>query len=191
MEKTSTIIIDNFLAKEELAQLRNIITSLSFDWHFSPVITYNNPEGLEQSDPGIWVHKIYDENGPFASPLAPHLPSILEQLNPEFIPKHGASAVVHLARIRINLNCRLPEPYKYMYHCDMSLEDHVSAQWTASILYINTNNGYTEFENGEKIESVANRLVSFPANIRHRGVTQTDEQTRILINFNYLKMKDI
>ena len=188
MEKTSTIITDNFLAKEEFAQLRNIITNLSFDWHFSPDITYNNPEGLEQPNPGMWVHKIYDENVPFASPLAPHLPSILEQLNPEFTPKYGSSTVVHLAHIRINLNCRLPEPYKYMYHCDMSLEDHVSAQWTASILYINTNNGYTELEGArQRIESVANRLVSFPTNTKHRIVTQTDEPTRYVINFNYLK----
>ena len=64
--------------------------------------------------------------------------------------------------------------------------EDVAAQWTTSILYINTNNGYTELESGEIIESIANRLVTFPANTRHRTITQTDEQTRILINFNYL-----
>ena len=57
------------------------------------------------------------------------------------------------------------------------------------IANINTNNGYTEFENGEKVKSVANRLVMFPSNFEHRGVTQTDEQTRIMINFNFLKRK--
>jgi hypothetical protein len=64
---------------------------------------------------------------------------------------------------------------------------NVALHFTTSILYINTNNGYTELESGEKIESVANRLVSFPTNIKHRGVSQTDEQTRVLLNFNYLK----
>ena len=37
--------------------------------------------------------------------------------------------------------------------------------WTTSILYMNTNNGYTIFENGDKVESVENRLVTFPNNL--------------------------
>ena len=78
-----------------------------------------------------------------------------------------------------------------MFHSDLShdfKEDAVS-HWTTAIFYINTNNGYTEFENAEKIESVAIRFIMFPSNIKHRGVTQTDEQTRIMINFNFLKRK--
>ena len=92
---------------------------------------------------------------------------------------------INSTRIRLNLNCKFPEPRKYHYHLDMSL-GNASALWTTAILYINTNNGYTEFEDGTKVDSVANRLVTFPANTRHRGVSQTDEETRILINFNYL-----
>ena len=64
-------------------------------------------------------------------------------------------------------------------------EDFI-AQWLTSIFYVNTNNGYTELETGEKIESVANRLVTYPLNMKHSGVTQTDTQQRVLINFNYL-----
>ena len=32
-----------------------------------------------------------------------------------------------------------------------------------------------------------NRLVTFPANIKHRGVSQTDEQTKVVLNMNFLK----
>ena len=49
-----------------------------------------------------------------------------------------------------------------------------------------TNNGYTEFENGMKVESVENRWVSFPEDIKHRGTSCTDEKVRVVINFNYL-----
>ena len=52
---------------------------------------------------------------------------------------------------------------------------------------MNTNDGYTEFEDGTKVESVANRLVTFPANLKHTGTSCTDEKTRIVINFNYFK----
>jgi hypothetical protein len=185
MEKIS--IQENFLAEEEFVALRDTITNIEFTWHFSPIVTFDNEKG---SSPGLWVHIVHGENVPFGPFYASHFPSILEQLNPEFPPRRPGSAVVHLARIKLNLNHRLPEPYKYLFHWDGFLEDHVAAQWTTSILYINTNNGYTEFEDGTKVDSVANRLVTFPANTKHRGVTQTDEQTRIVINFNYLKMSD-
>ena len=60
-------------------------------------------------------------------------------------------------------------------------------QWTTSIFYVNTNNGYTKFEDGTKVESVANRMLTFPANMKHIGTSCTDEQTRVVINFNYFK----
>ena len=56
-----------------------------------------------------------------------------------------------------------------------------------SILHINTNNGYTKFENGEVVKSVRNRLVTFPAHLKHTGSTCTDKQYRCIINLNYYK----
>ena len=50
---------------------------------------------------------------------------------------------------------------------------------------MNTNNGYTIFEDGTKVESVANRMITFPANLKHTGTSCTDQQVRIVINFDY------
>ena len=61
---------------------------------------------------------------------------------------------------------------------------------TTCIYYLNTNNGYTLFEDGSKIESVANRLVLFDANIKHAGTSCTDALYRAVINFNFLLRKD-
>ena len=36
-----------------------------------------------------------------------------------------------------------------------------------SILYINTNDGYTKFEDGTIVESVENRLVTFDSRMKH------------------------
>jgi len=52
---------------------------------------------------------------------------------------------------------------------------------------MNTNNGYTKFEDGTKIESVANRMVFFSSNMKHTGTSCTDEKIRVVINFNYFK----
>ena len=55
---------------------------------------------------------------------------------------------------------------------------------STSIFYMNTNNGYTKFEDGTKVESVANRMVTFPANMKHAETSCTDEKIRVVINFN-------
>ena len=58
--------------------------------------------------------------------------------------------------------------------------------YTTAIFYVNSNNGYTEFENGAIVESEENRMVVFPAEMKHRGTSCTDKKIRVVINFNYL-----
>jgi len=54
-----------------------------------------------------------------------------------------------------------------------------------AILYINTNNGYTLMETGDKIKNIENRLVLFPCNTLHTGIAQTDTKIKVTINFNF------
>lgn len=67
------------------------------------------------------------------------------------------------------------------FHIDTT----VPLSWTA-IYYVNTNNGYTEFEDGTKIDSVANSMIIFPSNKKHSGSTCTDKRSRINININFM-----
>ena len=91
-------------------------------------------------------------------------------------------------RIKANLLVKTPNIIVHEFHVDLNdLSEEKSKQVTTSIFYVNTNNGYTEFEDGAKVESVANRLVTFSSNMKHRGTSCTDEKTRIVINFNYFK----
>ena len=57
---------------------------------------------------------------------------------------------------------------------------------TTSILYLNTNNGWTAIKGYGKVERVANRMVIFDSNLQHSGVTCTDKNRRVVINFNYV-----
>ena len=77
--------------------------------------------------------------------------------------------------------------YKDGVEIDSGGQNKLLKQSTTSIFYMNTNNGYTKFEDGTKIESVANRLVSFPSNMKHKGTSCTDEKTRVVINFNHFR----
>ena len=49
---------------------------------------------------------------------------------------------------------------------------------------LNTCDGFTVIE-GKEIESVANRMVFFDAELSHRGVSATDTRYRCVINFNW------
>jgi len=172
MEKIS--IQENFLAEEEFVKLRDTIAHFEFPWHFSLEVV-NKAE--KKPSPGIFFHTIYYNKTP-CSPL----------YNLHFLPIMEALDVAVLLHIRVNLNTRLLEPYLSDFHTDTKKEirkDSIASQWMTSVFYINTNNGYTELEDGTIVESVANRLASFPANTEHRVVTQTDEPARYVINFNY------
>ena len=39
--------------------------------------------------------------------------------------------------------------------------------------------------NGDKVECVENRMVIFDSNLKHEGVSCTDQQRKVVINFNY------
>ena len=95
---------------------------------------------------------------------------------------------VSIWRIKANLLTRTPNIDENEFHVDngdISLEK--LKQWTTSIFYVNSNDGYTKFEDGTKVESIANRMVTFPSDMKHAGTSCTDEKTRIVINFNYFK----
>ena len=57
---------------------------------------------------------------------------------------------------------------------------------TTFVLSLNTNDGYTEFEDGTILESKENSIVIFDGAIKHRSVGQTDENIRVNININYV-----
>ena len=76
----------------------------------------------------------------------------------------------------------------YRYFKDMVDENPIpSNTMTTAIYYVNTCDGFTEFEDGTKTEAVANRLVKFPANLKHRGVSQLDNRFKCVINFNFFE----
>ena len=82
-------------------------------------------------------------------------------------------------RVKANMNMRTPEIIEHGFHTDGT------SSCTAAIYYVNTNDGYTAFEDGTKVESIANRLVVFNTQTKHTGTTCTNAKFRCVINFNY------
>jgi len=90
---------------------------------------------------------------------------------------------VNILRIKANLVPKGSSIIEHGFHIDY--KEKIPSNAITSIFYVNTNNGYTKFEDGTIIESVANRFVSFPSELKHTGTTCTDKNIRIVINFNY------
>jgi len=85
---------------------------------------------------------------------------------------------ISIVRIKGNLTMKTPERIDHGLHTDV--DDCIT-----SIYYVNSNDGYTRFEDGTKVDSIANRMVVFDSNTKHAGCTPTDTLRRCVINFNY------
>ena len=176
MKNKNIVITDNYLPILKFTPLRDVIfrDDMGVPWYFTSTVVST----AETKTPGQFVHMIHHENLPQSPFYSDYIIPIIEQLG---FPL--------LSRVKMNLQCRLPEPHHSHFHVDVgNIRKDTMGQLKTSILYMNTCNGYTEFEDGTKVESVANRFVTFPANIKHRGVSQTDEQIRVVINFDYFPM---
>ena len=98
-----------------------------------------------------------------------------------------------LFRLKANANPPTANIIEYGYHTDINYikDDNTieSLEGTTSIFYLNTNNGYTtlKIKDTPKIESVANRLLSFPSVTEHKGSSCTDKQQRVVLNINYIE----
>jgi hypothetical protein len=180
-------IEDNFLEQDKFERLQGILMAKwrpdssepplrRIAWYYITPIVYGNGGTASGNGDFQFIHSFYGDLHP-SSNAFPEVGCILEKLK-----------VAALFRIKANLRTRTSEINESPFHVDIAfLPEEKLKQVLTSILYINSNNGYTRFEDGTKVESVANRLVTFPANMNHCGTSCTDENVRVVINFNYFK----
>ena len=154
-------VIDNFLPEKEFESIHSLLMGYQFPWYYNSIVDYENQ-----------IFDIFDlDNYQFINNLnedSPVVQPILKKLKTDKI-----------VRIKANLNPRTPEVIRRKFHID------TAEKCKTSVFYINTNNGWTEFEDGSKVESVGNRMVIFDSHIKHTGTTCTNQKTRVVINFNY------
>ena len=154
-------IIDDFLEQEDYELIRNVMMSNdSFHWQFADGANYRG-DGHH-----MFCHVFYAQWEPRSKFF-----SILKPILDKF-------EAISIVRIKGNLTMKTPERIDHGLHTDV--DDCIT-----SIYYVNSNDGYTRFEDGTKVDSVANRMVVFDSNTKHAGCTPTDTLRRCVINFNY------
>ena len=169
-------IIDNFLEQHYFEILKKSLTGNRFPW-FNCADVVNKELNSEYCDEKYnWqLFHLFYYNPLEISDAINILDPLLTKINP-----------MMLLKAKANLNPVGEKIIEHGMHIDtypLELADLL----TTSIFYINTNNGYTLLEDGTKIESIENRLISFPATTKHTGTNCTDVQNRIVLNLNYIK----
>ena len=156
-------IKDNFLDTEEFKKIQETFDPKLVPWSYQEVV-----HETESLVPDI-------DNFQFSYTIYPDT-TFYECLIPLF---DKMDIDVHF-RLKINLNPKAHKVFEHGYHIDITIPSKTA------IFYLNTNNGYTAFETGEKVESVANRLVIFDSHIKHTGTTCTNQKARLVLNINYI-----
>tara|TARA_Y100001949_G_C15733070_1_gene220265 strand:- start:10 stop:540 length:531 start_codon:yes stop_codon:yes gene_type:complete len=173
-------ILDNFLDIESFQKLQlAMMENPDFPWHYNDFVDYL--EKRNELDTFQFEHWFYRLPTGSISTFMDIVEPILDLLDD-----------VAMWRIKANLLTRTQDIVENEFHIDIgNLKDSPKKlkQWTTAIFYVNTNNGYTKFETGEVVESVKNRMVTFPSDIRHTGTSCSDEKVRVVINFNYFSSK--
>ena len=176
-------IYDNFMETELFRSIQEFLLGPMFPWLYNDKITTGKYNGTKQLDNVNVVRHQNDDVFQFTHLFFVGPQGDWSDQTFNINPILNAIAPSAWVRIKINLGTRDSEHTMGGWHSDAKI-GAPSANLTTAIFYMNTNNGYTLLET-EKIESVENRLVVFPCDMLHTGISQTDTKIRVTLNLNF------
>ena len=155
-------VYDNFLPTEVFTPIRDYIFGGRMPWYYS-----SSSVRPDDSCPQF-SHAMYVDSEPLK-------PFALHRLKFNATPrtKNIQKKPLH---VDVTGPCESPDP-PYPNVPDYHI----------CVLYFNDNNGYTYFEDGQKVESKENRAVLFPGDLLHAGTSCTDADLRVVLNIDYCK----
>lgn len=167
-------VIDNFLIDSEFNYLKNVVyRNYEFPWRYTGVCNTEWHTVNDVCDDKFnfqFAHVLYNQNVPQSD--------FFYLLNPFF----NQLKIRSLIQAKFNFTPVTNKIIEHCFHIDVVDESYDS---TTAVYYLNTCDGYTLFETGEKVESIENRIVLFPATKKHTGTTCTNVQGRYVLNINY------
>jgi len=175
MSSTNYEIIDNFLPGELFTPLQELIMSQRLPWYYRAEISYDHEKESLNSYLSHFLYK--DVCSDDCMELRGEWSSHFQTFNPvlSFLPYFKT-----LIRMKVNFYIRTENVQVHEWHIDFDFPH------TTGILYFNDNDGYTEFKDGTKIESIENRFVAFDGLLFHRSTNCSNQKARFNLNINYI-----
>ena len=162
-------VIDNFLDEEYFQYLYDKITDqMNFGWQFqTQVATHDQAEELSLHH-YYFVHSLYYDYK-IESEHYEDFHHLFRELKVQFL---------HRARCLLFVN----QGVQHIH------DRHIDTPCTSNtaLIYMNTNDGFTEFEDGERVDSVKNRLLVFDGSVLHSSSTPTNTKDRMLLSVTYV-----
>ena len=156
----------NFLSKQDFFTIEEVMLSGNFPWHYNAnIVNKNDPVDYFQ-----FTHVFYRNNS-ISSSYFSLLNPILDKIK-----------CLGLLQIKANLLTKTNTHVEHGFH-----RDYDNDKVTTGVFYINTNNGYTKFKNSNIERSEKNKYVEFKSKLLPTGASCTDENIRVVLNFNYVK----
>ena len=168
-------VIDNFLDPKSFEDIQETMMNREFPWYWGDSVVYTKqvpddrqPLLCDEIYDFQFTHMFFQGN------------KVMSKYYNNIVPILNKLECNGVYRIKANLNPIKPRDIvEHEYHVDNYVTPYTS------IFYLNTNNGYTKFEDGTIVESVANRFVTFPNHTEHTGTSTSDSDYRLVVNFNY------
>ena len=155
------IVVDNFLSQSEYENLYCKIMSPTFNWNFFPGVAIIPDEHYYFCNTLFNGGQIKNSHYDIVTPILNNF-------------EHKK-----IMRIKVNSYPQTSSIIKHNFHTDYD------RSFNGLLYYLNTNDGYTEFEDGKIVKSVCNRALFFDTFVPHRSTNCTDSKLRVTININY------
>ena len=159
--KSKKVVKENFIEDLDLFKdMKNTILDIPYFYKQS-IGNWSDTEDFN------FMHMLYENNEQKSM-----------QFNALLMPLLSRLTFNYLLRAKVNFYTKKSKFIKTAFHVD-SEEPHQVALYS-----LNTNNGYTEFEDGTKIPSVENQMIIFDGALKHCSASPTDTNIRVNININ-------
>ena len=162
--------IENFLSENYFKEIQDLLMSSNFPFYRQEHV--GTAEEITQGS--LLTHMLIVKYEKVSDSKLHHM--IMQPIINRLGEEHR---IIRVIRSKVNLYPYQNEPFKSAFHIDQNAKHKVL------LLSINTNNGYTEFENGTIFNAVENNAIIFDGDLPHRSVSQTDHSAKINININY------
>ena len=145
-------VVDNFLPEKDFEQIKSVLEGSDIPWYWNEESIPGKDNSYYDDTPQLCHTFIsWDEDG--AAIISPFF-NIFKSTG--CLSKLSAHSLV---KFKANLNYRTSDNHVGGFHTDF--QDEQKNGVTTSILYINTNNGGTQFEDGTRVKSIANSVMEF------------------------------
>ncbi len=172
-------VIDNFLDKEDFDELEEKVMGKYFPWFYYDTIVDDRDRG-KIGYQFFNMHMLYDNDRPTFTTswelMDPDLRKLQRFKDPNI-------RMTSLLRVKVNSYPNQGTLIEHGMHRDYEFPV------VGCLVALNTCNGYTKFEDGTKVDSVANRAILLDPSINHTSTSTTNDTRRVNINFNYLNVQ--